>query len=344
MTKGSWGRNASWATKFKKYVQRACPPLAALPDGMAKAVLSNRLPLAFLASIAREKPKTKTCVDAAKRALNFLRAVLGGRPLDSDYNIRLLARSVRHAIARTVRQSPALPAIFAKAILMNWGVSRTWWKRMTALMVLLALCTLARGAEVVSCRREGIVWVRPDGTQIRIPLCNPMCNFGTSTSAILKHLRGFLVLFPSRKNHQSTPTWVPVISSAVVSLLARHLHWLDKVRGPKHGCLFPARRSTRLGRRRAYIPALAPEAAMSVDSFRKIIRQALVECCNLSAEQAAQYGTHSLRVGAIELLRSKGVPAETRQQLGGWISATSAIGYLQLPVTAQFNILRKIFC
>ena len=344
MTKGSWGRNASWAAKFQKYVRRACPPLATIPDGMARAVMSNRLPLAFLANVAREKPKTKTCVDAAKRALNFLRATLGGKPLDSNANVRLLARSVRHAIARTVRQSPALPAVFAQAILMKWGVSRAWWKRMTALMVLLALCTLARGAEVVSCRREGIVWVRPDGTQIRIPLCNPMRNFGTSTSALLEHLRGFLVLFPSRKNHQSTPTWVPVISSAVVSLLARRLHWLDTVRGPKHGCLFPARRSARLARRRTYTPALAPEAAMSVDSFRTMIRQALVECCNLSKEQAAQYGTHSLRIGAVELLRSKGVPAETRQQLGGWISATSAIGYLQLPVTAQFNILRKIFC
>ena len=82
---------------------------------------------------------------------------------------------------------------------------------------------------------------------------------------------------------------------------------------------------------------------MSVDSFRAIIRQALIECCNLTATQAGEFGTHSLRVGAIELLRSRGVPAETRQQLGGWMSATSAIGYLQLPVTAQFNMLRKIF-
>ena len=77
--------------------------------------------------------------------------------------------------------------------------------------------------------------------------------------------------------------------------------------------------------------------------MRKLIRLALVECCGLSTQQASHFGTHSLRIGAMEILRSKGVPAELRQQLGGWISAVSALGYLQLPVTAQFNILGKIF-
>jgi hypothetical protein len=82
---------------------------------------------------------------------------------------------------------------------------------------------------------------------------------------------------------------------------------------------------------------------MSVTAFRKFIRLALVECCELSPDQAKQFGTHSLRIGAVELLRHKGVPANIRQQLGGWMSASSAIGYLQLPVGAQFNLLRRVF-
>ena len=73
------------------------------------------------------------------------------------------------------------------------------------------------------------------------------------------------------------------------------------------------------------------------------MRQALVECCELSPAQAREYGTHSFRVGSVELLRRIGVPAETRQQLGGWMSADCALGYLQLPVSAQFNVLSKIF-
>ena len=87
-----------------------------------------------------------------------------------------------------------------------------------------------------------------------------------STAAILENLRGFLILFPSHKNHQSTPTWVPMISSAVVTLLARHVQWLDVVRGPKHGCLFPVRRSGLLGGERVYFPARGAGSAMSVDS------------------------------------------------------------------------------
>ena len=56
---------------------------------------------------------------------------------------------------------------------------------------------------------------------------------------------------------------------------------------------------------------------MSVNVFRKLICMALVECCGLTPEQTKEFGTHSLRIGAIELLRQKGVPANIRQQLGG---------------------------
>ena len=82
---------------------------------------------------------------------------------------------------------------------------------------------------------------------------------------------------------------------------------------------------------------------MSVDSFRVLVRQALTDCAGLTPEQARQYGTHNLRVGAIEFLSQKGVPAELRQQLGGWLSAASALGYMQLPVGDQLNILQGIF-
>ena len=110
-----------------------------------------------------------------------------------------------------------------------------------------------------------------------------------------------------------------------------------------NGCLFPARVSVRRGGVRSYVPSMRADAHISVQSFRALIRLALVECCNLTTEQAAEFGTHSLRIGAMELLRSKGVPAEIRQQLGGWMSAVAALGYLQLPVTAQFNMLGRIF-
>ena len=156
LKEGSWFRNKAWAQRFSEYVKTACPGLIQ-SDGLLPAVKSNCIPLAFLARTAREKPSATTRVDAARRAINFLRALVRAEPLNDDPNVRLLARSVRNAVARTVRQSPAFPTVFAAAISNKWGLGRTWWKRMIALMAILALCTMARGAEVVSCLREGIV-------------------------------------------------------------------------------------------------------------------------------------------------------------------------------------------
>ena len=342
MNKCSWSRNKRWALKFANYINNAYPGPAAR-ELFPRLLLSNRLALAFLARVAREKPRAKTRVKSAKRAVNFLRSLGHAPSLDNDPRVRLLSRSFQRSFARTVRQSPALPAIFARAILSRWGRSPVWWHRMVALMVIMALCTMARGAEIAGCRREGVVWVRPDGTQVRADLFSPLADQGPLCPPLFGQVRGFLLLFPARKNHQSTPTWVPVVSAAAVSLLARHLQWLDAYRGPSPGCLFPARRAAGPRWARTFVPTMDPEAAMSVDSFRLILRSALAQCCGLSAAQARQFGTHSLRVGAMELLRSRGVPAEIRQQLGGWMSATSALGYLQLPVAAQFGMLRRIF-
>ena len=349
MTKSSWRRNKSWALKFEAYVRATCPSLRDI-GGMRRAVLSNRLVLAFLAHVVREKPKTKTCVDAAKRAVNFLRSLLGAAPIDSDPNVRLLARSVRHSFARSVRQSPAFPMVFAKVIVNNWGASDIWWQRMITVMVIMALYTMTRGAEIVSCRREGIVWVRPNGTQVRSSFFNPARIVGSVGPALIKNVQGFMVLFPSRKNHQSTPTWVPVISAAVVSLLAKHIQWLDQVRGPISGCLFPARRSMRNTGMRVYTPKLSHESSMSVDSLRLLVRQALIQCCRLSTQQTANFGTHSLRIEAMEILRSKGVPAEIRQQatrrldvsgVSPGILADARVGAVQL---APPHLLLGITC
>ena len=80
---------------------------------------------------------------------------------------------------------------------------------------------------------------------------------------------------------------MPVIAVSVICIIAKHVNWLDGVRGVSAGCLFPARKSARKDGKRVHIPVTQPERAMSVDSFRFIIRQALVECCGLLAAQSA---------------------------------------------------------
>lgn len=324
MTKGSWSRNKAWATKFVRYARAACPDLVKV-RGVHAAFMTDSVVLAFLARITKDKPGTTTCVDAAKRAINFVRSLSGGPTLNNILGVRLLARAVRRSRARTVRQSPAFTVAFAQAIISGWGSCEVWWKRMVALMIALALCVMARGAEVCSCLRQGLAWVRHDGTQARSPFYVPNLAADPSGNAVASMVKGFLVLLPSRKNRQSTPTWVPVISSAVMSMLARHIQWLDTIRGQADGCLFPARVSAREAGVRVYVPSAAHDAPMSVQCFRRLIRLALVQCCGLSPQQASQFGTHSLRIGAMEILRSKGVPAELRQQLGGCPGAGSRL-------------------
>ena len=77
----------------------------------------------------------------------------------------------------------------------------------------------------------------------------------------------------------------------------------------------------------------------TMDSFRKLLRQAVVECCELPIQIAAEYGTHCPRLGAIELLHKHGVPAELHQQMGQWMSQSVSLRYLQLPSGEQFDVL-----
>ena len=341
LTKSSWVRNKAWACKFMSYATQNCGPMMA-SSGLFAVLKSARVPIAFLASVARSNPGATSRVDAAKRAINLLRSMVGAASLDDNPLVKLLSKAARNARARTVRQSPALPEPFVQSVISEWGSHATWWRRQTTLMITLGICTLARGAEIVSCLRHGIAWVRRDGTQVQEPGFVP-------SRLMLKQFSGALLLFPSRKNKQASPTWIPVMSSVTLRLLAHHLFWLDHIRRshriPRNNnlCLFPARRSRRYRGVRVYCPAVSPDAAMSVDSFRALLRQALTDCCKVSQQQAREFGTHSLRIAAVELLRAKGVSSELRQQLGGWMSSSSALRYLQLPVNSQFSILQHIF-
>ena len=89
-------------------------------------------------------------------------------------------------------------------------------------------------------------------------------------------------------------------------------------------------------------PLTHPDSFMSTEEYRDLIRVALQDCCGLSADQANNYGTHSLKIGAVELLRSRGVGQELRQQLGGWMSSAVALKYLQLNPGIQFDILKAL--
>ena len=159
----SWTRNTSWLLKFRDYIQKHCKNQL-LTVGEQRTLMSVTIATAFLANVANEKPAAPTRIVSAKRAINLLRAIAKQPPLDDNIFIRYMARGARNATVRTKKQAPALLALYIAIIIHKWGRSKIWWKRMVALMLLLAFCAVARGAGVVSCQRTGVAWVRKDGS------------------------------------------------------------------------------------------------------------------------------------------------------------------------------------
>ena len=123
-----------------------------------------------------------------------------------------------------------------------------------------------------------------------------------------------------------------------MALMASHLRFLQRVGSRSTHLFLPMVAIKRAGTVR-YTPGIATDDFMTVNDLRALIRRALCECCDLSPDQVAQYGTHSLKIGVTEVVRSRGANSELRQQLGGWMSAAVALGYLQLSPGSQFDVL-----
>ena len=345
MTRGvelnSWQRNDAWVRKFHAYALDNCPA-DVRAGGMQAAAKSDTLCMAFLGHVQKQQPRATTRVDAAKRALNLLRSMAGAPPLESNPGIQLLAKAARNIKVHTTRQSPGTDPDFIAAIVLRWGKSSVWWKRQTALMVLLSFCTLARGAGICLCLRLGVVWVDSAGLILWDSYnLRPHRHCTNATCKDPNCVIGTLLLIPWRKNKQSTPSWIPVAEKNAIVMLGQHMRWLTQC-SSKSTALFLARASARSNGKRVYVPNTGTNSRMSTTTYRSLFRQALRECCGLTSQQASEAGTHSNRIGAIELLRKRGVPKELRQQMGDWMSKAVALRYLQLHPEAQFNILDSV--
>ena len=337
---GSWSRNRAWIRKFQEYVGRnraAC----GLQGSYTAALLSDRIALGFLASVLKEQPRAKTRVKAAKRAVNLLRALADAPPLEDNVLVRLLSRAAKNNTVSTTKKSAPLLLDFVRSITANWGEAPEWWKRQITLMVLLAMCVVARGGGICECLRDGVTWVRADGTMVHDTRFIPaeICHDLQCRKA--ECIRGLLLLLPFRKNKVATPSWMPVVERNTLRILCRHLRWLRR-HSAASKFLFVPRIKRGYRHNQVFVPSPFVRNPMHVDTLRLLLRQALVECCGLTAQQAAMFGTHSIKNGATEALRASGVDSETRRQLGDWMSPEVALSYLQLTPGAQFSLLQSI--
>ena len=338
----TWERNASWAGKFADYIRDNCPSLTS-GVSVAPAVAREDAVLAFLANVNRRCPGSKTVVKAARRAINALRSLMGLPSLENHMRANLLAKASRMRNVSTVKQSAGIVPVMLAAMIHGWGRSRVWWKRQTVLMALLGFVTLARGAGVTSCLDTGVAWVACVGHILpHDPYFKPEVRCDRSGCVHPRCVKGFLNLIPFRKNRQDAPTWIPVAEKNTIDLMVKHLEFRRGL-NPATTAMFLDRDNVSfVNGTPVFLPLTHAGSGMTTNTFRSLLRMALRECCGLSQELSEQYGTHSLKIGAIELLRSRGVGQELRQQLGGWMSSASALRYLQLTPGIQFDVLKSL--
>ena len=313
---GSLTRIAAWANKLHQFLENE-----ALDRGHARVtsamVADNDLALKFLAATADEN-KGRTRVAAALRATNFVRRLVGITPLSDDPRIPMLREGVQRMHPHAPSGAIPFPVKLLVAIVTQWGASHKWWKRMVAAVTAVAFLSLLRGAGVLTIPNRTVTWVR-DLHESRVP---PPPG---------APLSGALLLIPSRKSSQSSPSWVPIRSGIATEALAAHVRWRN-AHAAENPFLFPSRRLSKIsGRRPVWVPHNSNR--LSQASLATLIRQALVQVCGLSEKQAARFTVHSLRVGGINYYKRIGVAIGMRAQIASHKSLVTSRKYLRmLPV------------
>ena len=186
---------------------------------------------------------------------------------------------------------------------------------MVASVITISFLSLLRGAGVLSIPNRTVSWVVGLHESRRPP------EPGSQVS-------GALLLVPSRKSSQSSPSWVPIRHGIATELLAAHVRW-RRHNAVDNPFLFPSRRLKKLNNRR---PVWVPHSAncLSQASLVTLIRQALMEVCGLSEQQAARFTVHSLRVGGINYYKRIGVSIGMRAKIASHKSLVTSRKYLRL--------------
>ena len=294
---GSLSSIASWLRKFLDYVCKRAWSRGRI--GPSRRMFNdNDVALGFLAHVADEQ-RGRTRVGAAVRAIDFARRLIGVTPLGDDPRTPMLKQGVLRCFPHKPQGAVPLPAFMLIAIVSAWGSHKTWWRRMTAVILMVAFRALLRAAGVLSIPLKGVAWVTGFNEQLDPPV-------------IPARHSGALVLVPARKTRQSRPSWVPLRNRRATRLLARWLYWRRK-RVPRNAFLFPSRAPKFRRSTRVWVPN--SHNRLSTKTLLSLFRRALREVCGLTKTQAARFSLHSLRVGGINYLRQAGVEIGMRAQV-----------------------------
>ena len=148
-------RVSAWLHRF--YIFLALNNDLSSPSNVVLSqVEDNDLDLDFLAYVADED-KGRTRVQAATRAINFIRGMMKIPRLSDDPRIALLRQGVLRAQPHAPRGALPFPPVLLFVIADTWGSSSTWWKRMVALLLVVCFLSLLRGAGVLTVPNRTVV-------------------------------------------------------------------------------------------------------------------------------------------------------------------------------------------
>jgi hypothetical protein len=275
---------------------------------------------ALLAKVFAQS-KGRTAVHRVAQSVNF---VLNLRGFAKLANLPL-AKAVKRSADRQ-RKGPRKKASVMRRhevaqIVTLWGArGQPLWKRWIALFVGLAVCTLARWADM------------------RFPLCGLILPAEGAAS----------VCMPRRKNRQTGETfWAAVPPSATCELLRDlvaskgfAINACGEVQAPEGAFLFPILKHVPSSGRskRATWQVEHVNAPLSKNQYGVYLRRyraALRACCSFSSTEAALFSLHSGRRTGDTLLRRSGVSQDLRMAAGCWLDRDSEALYNDMSDTER---------
>ena len=282
----------------------------------------------FLTAVAKEG-KGVTRPRSARAALSKSRMRKGWVSLNSDPAISEIVAGAEAAEPRTKKQSAGLTSTMVKYVCRGWNHSVCWWRRQVATITSLGFVSLMRLGEICSLQRADVRAAFADGREY--------CLRDMQVLPVAAKVKGLLFHLPWRKNHRAKDCWVPVACRATIAMILRHEQTLRKKKCTNES-LFPSGI-----RRAANKKVMNPTNWISEQSWVRGLQKALVDCVPLMSPRWAElYTGHCMRVGGSNEMRRLGISDDIHRRLGGWMSLTSAQGYMALSAREQFAYTLKL--
>ena len=208
-----------------------------------------------------------------------------------------------------------------------FGYHMDWEKHQIALMITIGFLSIMRGVELLSLRRDGVLFVHGDLSETHLDPSQPLPD--------VNRLLGVHLLVSWRKNNQYRTSWLPLRCKKTIAMLLHHMYFVYE-QSPTNQFVFCSAKRGKGGRRPN------EKNPLGKNEFRKGIRGALTSVCGFDPTVSALFSTHSLRVGGSCFMRDIGVSDDLHRKMGGWFTLTSSSGYMQMSAEERFRTTKKL--